>query len=483
MNSDFKSIDKYFELFEIRRPNMERGTYFIKTFGCQMNVHDSQKIGGLLASLGYAPAAAMEDADLILFNTCTVRAKAHQKAFSEIGKAAVLKRSRQSSVISRELLTTDDSRLPLVGICGCVAQEEGSRLLERFPEIDLVFGPDQIHRLPKLLDLIAETGKPAIATELINNAGDYHFLDTSSALRLFGPSAYVTIMKGCNSQCSYCIVPAVRGKEVYRPARDIFKEIDQLVQNGAKEVTLLGQNVNSYGRGAEDGIGFAKLLRLIAENSDVQRLRFTSPHPKDCREDLIEEFASNPKLCPHIHLPLQSGCDEVLHRMRRAYNIKTYREKIEKLRRARTDIAITTDMIVGFPQETDEEFNQTIDFIDEIRFDGMFAFQYSPRPGTEAYTFRDDVPREIKEERLQRLLKVQNEISSELNRRYLGSIQEVLVEGRDKMGLKNWSGRTLANKIVNFTGKDGLFGCIVKVEVTKACPNSLEGEFRGDDHG
>lgn len=428
-----------------------------------MNEHDSVKITGLLAGLGFTPTDSIEAASLILFNTCTIRQKAHDKAFSEIGKAIVLK---------RDLLPGENHQVtnrPIIAVCGCVAQEEGAKLLHRFPEIDLVFGPDQIYKLPELLATVAETKKPAVACDLINSSEDYHFLDASNAIRLNGPCAFVTIMKGCNSHCSYCIVPAVRGSEVYRPAREIIREIDWLVQKGCKEATLLGQNVNSYP-------DFAKLLRLIAENTDVARIRFISPHPKDVKDDLMEEYATNPKLCSHIHLPLQSGADSVLRRMRRAYNTTTYREKVRRLRQARPDLAISTDLIVGFPQESDEEFQRSIDFIREIEFDSIFSFQYSVRAGTEAATMADDVHSNVKRERLLTLQHLQDEIAERKNRAHVGRDYEVLVDGCDQRGKGRLRGRISQNKLVNFAGQSGAIGAIVKVQIKSVSASSLAGE-------
>src|SRR3989338_3092870 len=438
-------------------------TFFIKTFGCQMNEHDSQKIGGLLANLGFEPTTQPETADLVLFNTCTVRQKAHQKAFSEIGRAIAFKNSEPR---------TSNLEPRLIGVCGCVAQDQGAKLISRFQGLDLVFGPDQIYRLPELLEILQKTKKPVLATELINSAEDYHFLDDVAATKLSGPSAYVTIMKGCNSRCSYCIVPKVRGTEVYRTAREIIKEIEFLVEKGCREVTLLGQNVNSYP-------DFSKLIRLISENTNVERIRFTSPHTKDVKDDLIEEYATNPKLCSHIHLPVQSGSDTVLKRMRRAYNRRTYLKKVESLKKARPGLGITTDVIVGFPQESDEEFNQTLLFLKEVQFDNIFAFKYSPREATEAYSMEDDVPMTLKEERLAKVLELQNAISKKINQHYVGGTQEVLVERNDRMATRRWMGRTSCHKIVNFTGKKTSIGDIVRVEVTKANINSLEGNLYG----
>lgn len=435
--------------------------YTIKTFGCQMNEHDSQKIAVLLGRLGFSEAVAVGEADLVLFNTCTVRAKAHQKAFSEIGK--IEKRG---------------PREPIIGVCGCVAQEEGVKLVRRFPSINLVFGPDQIDKLPDLLDIVRKGNKPAVATELINNAEDYTFLDTLSVTRLHGPTAFVTIMKGCNSQCSYCIVPKVRGSEVYRPYRDIVREVDSLSDKGCKEVTLLGQNVNSYKDPGDSRIGFADLIRILTENTPVYRIRFTSPHPKDCKEDLIREYGRNKTLAPHMHLPLQSGADSVLRRMRRAYNTTLFQKKTQALRAARPGMGITSDVIVGFPGETDEEFQETLAFVERIGFDNIYAFKYSPRPDTEAFALEDDVPMSLKEERLAKLLTLQREISRLKNEPLLGTIEEVLTEGGDKRGKGRMSGRTGSNKIVNFSGYQGKIGDIVKVQITKTFPFSLEGEVR-----
>lgn len=433
---------------------MIQKSFHIRTFGCQMNEHDSVKIAGLLASLGFEKTDQPEHAGLLLFNTCTIRQKAHDKAFSEIGRAVALKNNGDG---------------PLIGVCGCVAQEEGARLLGRFPDIDLIFGPDQIYKLPVLLEIVEAQKKPAVATALINSAHDYHFLDAVESTKLNGPCAFVTIMKGCNSRCAYCIVPQVRGAEVYRPPRDIIREVEFLAERGCREVTLLGQNVNSYPE-------FGKLIRQVAENTGVDWIRFTSPHPKDVRQDLIEEYAANPKLCPHIHLPLQSGSDFVLKKMQRAYNTKTYRAKVEKLRQARPELAITTDVIVGFPGETEPCFQESIDFIREIQFDHLFGFTYSPRPQTKAAQMENDVPPEVKGQRLQTLFQVQSEISLQRNQRLVGRVTPVLVEGRDKRGQGKWSGRNPQNKMVNFPGQEAAIGAIVKVRVNRAFAHSLSGE-------
>ena len=433
-------------------------TYAIKTFGCQMNEHDSIKIGGLLAPMGYLPSNNPDTADLILFNTCTIRDRAHHKAFSEIGIAAQKKQTQ--------------TKKPLIGVCGCVAQEEGAALIHRFPEVNLVFGPDQIHQLPRLINWVETEKKPAIATELINNSEDYEFIDTVDTLRLKGPTAFVTIMKGCNSVCTYCIVPQVRGKEVCRRPKEILQEVQALVARGTREVTLLGQTVNSYE-------GFSELLRMIAEETEVARIRFTSPHPKDVKEDLVCEYAENKKLCPHIHLPIQSGADRILRKMKRSYSRKQYLEKVRLLRDARPGIAITTDIIVGFPGETHADFEETLSLLDEVQYDNIFAFKYSPRPKTEAWEMKDDVPKEEKEERLDQLLKKQRIISKKINDTLKEKTVEVLVEGEDRLRRGLLSGRTDTNKIVNFTSPQPCVGDIVGVEVVKTFSNSLEGRYAG----
>ena len=438
--------------------------YYIKTFGCQMNEHDSQKIGHLLSGLGYALAPDASAASLILFNTCTVREKAHQKAYSEIGKAVFEKKSRPELKIA---------------VCGCVAQEMGSRLLHRFPQIDLIFGPDQIYQLPRLLALREEKGEPVVATDLINDPEHYHFLDSVPATRLKSSSAFVTIMKGCNSQCSYCIVPQVRGAEVCRDPQEIAREVETLASKGFREVTLLGQNVNSYQMA---GTTFAQLLRRIADATGIERIRFMSPHPKDVKQDLVDAYADNPKLCAHIHLPLQSGSDAVLRRMRRAYNRRQYLEKVAALRKARPDIAMTTDIIVGFPGETEGHFLETLSLMEEVRFDNVYAFKYSVRPDTEAAGFGDDVTLAEKEARLQRLFRLQTLISKEKNQKLVGTRHKVLVEGTDRLNRGLMMGYTECRRIVNFAGDEGLIGAIVEVQITQAFANSLSGEKCGGSY-
>jgi len=505
--------------------------YHIHTFGCQMNVHDSGKMSGLLQGMGHQEAGCDADADIILFNTCTVREHAHHKAISEIGRVIQMKKKRPGLI---------------VGVCGCVAQEEREHLFEIYPELDIVFGPDQIHRLPELLANILRaspeffegrvekqnscsrlrSNNKIFATELVDDPNEYNwkFLNEGSPVTSHQSpvTAFVTIIKGCNNNCSFCIVPYVRGREVSRPADDIIKEIKELVKGGVKEVTLLGQNVNSYDtltppfkKGGMGGISsFVQLLQKISSETDILRIRYMSPHPKDLGDDLIEEHAANPKLCRHMHLPLQAGSDSVLRAMKRSYNKKQFIERALKLRERAEGIDITTDVIVGFPGETERDYQDTLDVVHEVAFDGMYAFKYSPRPGTKAAELKDDVPLKEKEARLQRLLALNVETWREKTRGLIGTVQQVLVEGASKRGViapvrrsfggspkgeaiprnklnngdcfasarnddqptHQLTGRTFANKIVNFAGNLNLVGHIVPVEIVGAGPNSLKGE-------
>lgn len=433
-------------------------TYFIRTFGCQMNEHDSGRMATLLEGLGYARAPALEDADLILFNTCTIREKAYHKAESEIGRMGAIKSKRGS----------------LVGVCGCVAQQEGAKLRKRFGHIDFVFGPDQLASLPQLI-ADAEEGTFTAALEFITDPNRYEFLHAvdqgpSTPLRT-GGSAFVSIMKGCNGCCSYCIVPSVRGPEVSRGADDVVTEVQGLVGSGAREITLLGQNVNAYP-------GFARLVRRIACDTDVERIRFTSPHPKDVDDDLIAAYADEEKLCPHMHLPVQAGSNTVLKRMRRGYTRERYLDIVDRLRSARRGMAITTDLIVGFCGETDEDFAQTIDLIERVRFDSMFAFCYSERPGTHAADeLEDDVPLDVKRKRLDRVLTLQRDIQRANNEMHVGSLRKVLVVKEDSRGPGRLTGRAEDNRLVHFAGHSAMIGDIVPIRISSASMHSVQGEL------
>ncbi len=439
---------------------------FIKTFGCQMNEHDTQKMLLVLGSMGFRESPDMEDADLVLINTCTIREKAHHKAISEIGRAASIKARRPGL---------------LLGVCGCVAQQEGASLRERYPEVDFVFGPDQITRLPELMACADRDGF-ASALELVDDPAAYRFPDQVPKDGCAPPSAFVMAMKGCNCSCTYCIVPSVRGREISRPADQIVEEARALARAGTKEVTLLGQNVSAYrSEGGRRGDGLAGLVRRISEETAIERIRFTSPHPLFISDGLIEEFRENEKLAPHIHLPAQSGSNSILRGMRRGYTREIYIDRALRLREARGGMSITTDLIVGFPGETERDFEQTLGMMEEVGFDSAFAFKYSPRPGTEAAReMEDSVPARDKEARLASLLGLQRAMSRARNEKLVGDVAGVLATGTDRMRRGLITGRRADNRIVHFAGNPSIVGDIVPVRVTGANDNSLAGEvFHG----
>ena len=440
---------------------------YIRTFGCQMNEHDSAKIRNMLAPYGYSSADKPEDADLILFNTCTIREKAHHKAMSEIGRALAYKKKRPGL---------------LIGVCGCVAQEEKEAIFERYSHVDLIFGPDQIHRLPELINDAKTSGRSS-ALELVDDPSKYVFLGLKSQVSglKFQVSSFVSIMKGCNCACSYCIVPSVRGREVCRAEDEIIREINVLATSGTKEVVLLGQNVSAYkGHGSwVKGQGlFSNLLRRVSDETPVERIRFVSPHPRDVGEDLIREYAENKKLMPHIHLPVQAGNNDILRKMRRGYTRERYIEICDALKKTNPGFSITTDLIVGFCGETRGQFEETLDLMRRVKFDSCFAFKYSPRPGTEAFKkFPDDVPLSEKEERLEKLLSLQREMSFASNEALIGSSVSVLAAEFDKMNRGMITGRLPDNRVAHFPGKEGHIGNIIQLRIVGAYANSLKGEI------
>ncbi len=434
---------------------------YVATFGCQMNVSDSEKIAAILQPAGYDQTSDHRRADLIILNTCSIRAKAEQKVYSELGR---FKRLKQGE------------RPILLAVGGCIAQQEGERLLSRIPYLDFVFGTHNLHQLPDLVQR-AEVGERCAAVG---------FRDVDERLDLFpsdltrgSVTRFVTVMQGCNNYCAYCIVPYVRGEEVSRRSADILAEISGMAANGVKEVTLLGQNVNSYGLTNPAEPDFATLLRSIAAIDGIERLRFTTSHPKDISAPLIACFAELGKLCSHIHLPAQSGSDAVLQSMGRGYSRSHYLRKIEELRCARPDIQITGDMIIGFPGETAADFQQTLDLMAEVGYADLFSFIYSPRPGTRAATLPDDLPHEEKQERLERLQGLQREMTIASGKRLVGTRQEVLVEGPSRHG-GQLAGRTSGNRVVNFSADDLPVGSMVTVTITRALSSSLLGELRAE---
>jgi len=428
--------------------------------GCQMNEYDSDYLAQILETSGYRPAGAPEAADLIFINTCTVRAKPQQKAYSLLGRMLALKKGRPSLI---------------VGMLGCIAQQEGGHLLARFPDLDLVLGTRELERVEELLRKIEIDRERVVATELDRKPRAFVGKNTYFQGTV---KSYISIMEGCNNFCSFCIVPYVRGREVSRSPQDILGEAQHLTGQGVKEITLLGQNVNSYCWGEQEKLHFPGLLRKLNALPDLLRLRFTTSHPKDLTDELIRCFGELEKLCPHIHLPVQAGSNRILKRMHRGYTRERYIELVQKLRSVVPDIAITSDIIVGFPGETEKDFYLTIDLIEKIGFDNAFSFKYSDRIGTRAEKMDGKLPEEVKGARLSLLQKRQKAITLEKNQRLEGRVVEILVEGESKKG-GQLTGRTGSNKIVNLDNNNRILHKLVNVKIKKALANSLHGELVG----
>jgi tRNA-2-methylthio-N6-dimethylallyladenosine synthase len=431
---------------------------YLETFGCQMNVSDSEKIISMLRKNGYKPTESPEGADLIILNTCSVRAKAEQKLYSTLGRFRELKKINKSLIL---------------GIGGCVAQREGDRLLKKAPFVNLVFGTHNLHLVSEMV-AAAEKGQRLARVDFIENETRLDLFPFSSEDS--NVSRFVTIMQGCDNFCTYCIVPYVRGREINRRSSDIIDEVRKMADKGVKEVTLLGQNVNSYGLKSAGELDFPNLLHKVASIDGIERIRFTTSHPKDLSTSLIKCFAEIPELCGHIHLPAQSGSDKILALMERGYTRKDYIEKILSLKNVRPDIQITGDMIVGFPGESDEDFNLSMSLVEEVEYADQFSFIFSLRPETKAVSFIDNIPYKEKQRRLDRLQNLQKKLTSARNKSFIHSIQKVLVEGKSKRGDQLF-GRTDGNRIVNFEGNLSLIGSFVTVRIIKAFQNSLLGEL------
>jgi tRNA-2-methylthio-N6-dimethylallyladenosine synthase len=427
--------------------------YHVTTFGCQMNEHDSERMKGMLESLGYAEAARRDEADLILFNTCSIREKADSRLVAHLGEAKRLKRE-------------DPARV--VGVGGCWAQSVKDEVFERFPFVDVAFGPGQVSKLAEFL-----------TSDSLSAQGFFEFEEFTGRLPMKRErefQGWVQISVGCNCVCSYCIVPSTRGREVSRPVAEIVDEVERLVDDGVREVTLLGQNVNSYGRDLPKKVTFAELLRLV-DAAGPDRIRYTSPHPKDMREDVIRAHAELRSLCEHIHLPLQSGSSRVLKAMRRTYNRERYLDRVAQIREHVPDCALTTDIIVGFPGETEADFRETLEVAEDVGYDGAFTFVYSPRRGTAAAELTDQTPHEVKIERMERLVEVVQRRATERAARFVGRTMEVLVEGPSRTDPDKLRGRTRHNKTVNFAGT-ARAGELVEVEITAATSTTLAGAER-----
>ena len=400
--------------------------------------------------MGYHLTDQPEQADLALLNTCSIREKADQKAYSDLGRMEKLKQRKPSLII---------------GVAGCMAKQEGSRVFQRSPGVDLIFNSKNIWRLPLLLESVQKSKEKIAALE------DTPYLQPYPSLRKGKLKAWVSIMEGCDKSCTYCVVPYTRGKEISRPLPEIVGEVKGLAQAGFKEITLLGQNVNSYGKGEYSERDFPGLL---------ERIRFMTSHPWDLSDRLMNAMATLPKICEHLHLPLQSGSDEILKRMQRAYTYREYQTKVSRLRKKIPEISLTTDIIVGFPGETEDDFQRTLNGLKEIQFDGIFGFKYSHRPNTPAMKFPDQVPETVKNERLQEVLSLQREITLSQHRRYMGETHEVLVEGTGKLNTDGLIGRTRTNKIVKFEGPAEWFGNLIPVQITRVKTNSFEGRHRNE---
>ena len=437
---------------------------YVKTFGCQMNVYDSGKMRALLAADGFAPTTELGEADLVIVNTCSVREKPEQKLHSFLGTAFQHKRRN----------ATD--RPMTVAVAGCVAQQEGRKLLKRYKELDLVFGPDAVPRIVSLVS--AAQDAPVLDTEFLD-ADDYVFASDLDPEQASQTGAFVTIQKGCDNKCTFCIVPATRGPELSRPSDQILQEVRDLVARGVREVTLLGQNVNSYGLKVAGERTFAQLLYAVAEVPGVERIRYTTSHPRDMGPDVVQAYRDLPQLTSGLHLPVQSGSTRVLKRMKRFYSREDYLRLVDDLRSARPDLALTTDIIVGFPGETDEDFAETMSLLEAVRFHSAFSFCFSPRPGTPALRLIDrdqEVPAAVSKQRLAVYQARQRTISLALNRELEGAVVEVLVEGPSRHDAGVVCGRTGTFKTVNFPGSLDLVGQTVSVQLTRAFTNSFRGE-------
>lgn len=429
---------------------------YLRTFGCQMNVADSEQMAQLLAP-EYELTSRAEEADLYLINTCAIRRKAEEKVKSLLGSLKLLKARRPGLII---------------GVGGCVAQQEGERLLAAAPHLNLVFGTQGSRRLRELVQRAGQ-GQRLVDVELRRG-----FAEPPRRQFSQGPvQALVTIMQGCDNFCSFCVVPYVRGREASREPDAIIREVAAFLAAGGREVTLLGQNVNSYGRSLAEPISFTQLLRRLNELPGLQRLRFATSHPRDLSDELLAAYGELPALCEHLHLPVQSGANRILKAMNRGYSREAYLEKVARLRRACPDIAISTDLIVGFPGESEADFAQTLDLMREAAFEQAFSFKYSPRPQTRAAGFPDQVPEEVKTERLLRLQALQDELTLTAHARLVGRDPEVLVEGFSKRSPQQLCGRLRTNQIVNFTGPRELLGCLTSVTITEAQPHSLKGSW------
>jgi tRNA-2-methylthio-N6-dimethylallyladenosine synthase len=437
------------------------GKLYIKTHGCQMNEYDSAKMADVLAAThGLELTDREHEADVILINTCSIREKAQEKVFSQLGRWKKLKRDNPAVVI---------------GVGGCVASQEGQAIIERAPMVDLVFGPQTLHRLPAMLDAVRSTGRSAVDVSF----PEVEKFDNLPEPGAQGATAFVSVMEGCSKYCTFCVVPYTRGEEISRPFDDVIAECAVLAEKGAREINLLGQNVNAYRGSMHDGTSadLALLIHYVAAIDGIERIRFTTSHPVEFSQNLIDAYGEVPKLANYLHLPVQSGSDRVLAMMKRGHTILEYRQKIRRLREKRPDISLSSDFIVGFPGETERDFEDTLQLIRELDFDQSFSFIFSPRPGTPAASLPDELPLEVKKERLQRLQRLVDSQAARISRHMVGSTQRILVEGRSRKSARQLAGRTENNRVVNFVGPEDCIGQFVDVVITEALSHSLRGRL------
>jgi tRNA-2-methylthio-N6-dimethylallyladenosine synthase len=438
-----------------------KGKLYIKTHGCQMNEYDSAKMADVLAAThGLELTDREHEADVILINTCSIREKAQEKVFSQLGRWKQLKRDNPAVVI---------------GVGGCVASQEGQAIIDRAPMVDLVFGPQTLHRLPAMLDTVRSTGQAAVDVSF----PEVEKFDNLPEPGAQGATAFVSVMEGCSKYCTFCVVPYTRGEEISRPFDDVIAECAVLAEKGAREVNLLGQNVNAYRGPMHDGSSadLALLIHYVAAIDGIERIRFTTSHPVEFSQNLIDAYGEVPKLANFLHLPVQSGSDRVLALMKRGHTVLEYRQKIRRLREKRPDISLSSDFIVGFPGETERDFEDTLKLIRELDFDQSFSFIFSPRPGTPAASLPDELPLEVKKERLQRLQRLVDSQAARISRQMVGTTQRILVEGHSRKSTRQLAGRTENNRVVNFDGPADCIGQFADVVITEALSHSLRGRL------
>ncbi len=435
---------------------------YIRTYGCQMNEYDSDKMADVLnASEAFEKTDDPAEADVILFNTCSVRENAQERVFHALGRLRALKQARPDIII---------------GVGGCVASQEGAVIVDRAPYVDVVFGPQTLHRLPQLIEARRRSGRPQVDISF----PEIEKFDALPPAKVEGCTAFVSIMEGCSKYCSFCVVPYTRGEEVSRPLDDVLTEIAGLADQGVKEVTLLGQNVNAYRGAMSDGetADFALLLEYLAEMPGIERLRYTTSHPREFTQRLIDSYRSLPQLVDHVHLPVQSGSDRILSAMKRGYTAMEYKSIIRRLRAARPRACVATDIIVGFPGETEQDFEQTMQLVEDVGFDDSYSFMYSPRPGTPAAGFVDQVALDVKQARLARLQARLGASAKAISESMVGGVERILVEGASRKNLRELAGRTSNNRVVNFSGPSRLVGTFIDVRITAALAHTLRGEVR-----